>query len=188
MAEAISEHKYPNRLKELIEKEISNDQPFKNKMEEFKKKLSLDYVGYDVLKRYVYGTARIPDELASEIAKKCGVTVDWLMCHLNDYDVIAILKALSTVLKLGPKIECNIHDEEKNFSMSAALYIDDKFYSFLLEINRLNYMRECYIDDEAYSRQMDVIFSKFKDYFKEKFNTDEFDMSKALELQDLNFF
>lgn len=173
-----------NRLKSLIEKNISGD-TFIKKMETFAKENQL---GYESLRRYVYRTSKIPDVVASTLAEKYNVTIDWLMCSpLNDYDVIEILKAFSTVLSVKAERKPIISSGRQTAYPVRTLYMDGKFFSFLIAVQELQYLKKTDIslDDETYCRRMNKIFSEFKDYFIMKFKTEHFDETRALEIEDL---
>lgn len=175
---------YPNRLRALIEKNIYGGS-LQKKMETF---AIANQLGFDSLKRYVYGTAKIPGEVASAVAEKYNVTVDWLMCSpLNDYDVIEILKAFSTVLRVKAERKPIISSGRQTAYPVRTLYMDGKFFSFLIAVQELQYLKKTDIslDDETYCRRMNKIFSEFKDYFIMKFKTEHFDETKALEIEDL---
>ena len=184
MARKKEEMTHPNRLRVLIEKNISGN-TLQKKMETFAIENSL---GFDLLKRYVYGTAKIPVEVASAFAKKYNVTVDWLMCSpLNDYDVIEILKAFSTILRVKAERKPIISNGRKTAYSVRTLYMDEKFFSFLIAVQglQLEMKTDISLDDETYCRRINKIFSEFKDYFIMKFKTGHFDETRALEIENL---
>lgn len=182
------ERPYPNRLKTLIEREFPNITKAQEKIDKFANENQL---GSDLVKRYYYQTANIPDETAALIAKKYGITVEWLMNgSLDDYDIIEILKAFSGVLRVETKKEPFIRDGKSEWHMVRSLYIDKEFFSFLSAVKTLQYERDCDVslDDETFARRMDKILSHYKIYFEVKFKTNSFDKSRALEIENLELF
>lgn len=185
MARSKEDMDYPNRLNELIEKTIPSGSTKEEKRQKFADE---NFINENTLKRYVYGTAKIPDELASELAEKYNVTVDWLMYYkLNDYDVMEILKAFSKIFRVVYKNKPIFYGGERSIGREATLCMDGKFFSFLTAMQQLQLEKErdISLDNETYGRRMDKIFSEFKDYFMIKFNTGQFDVSRAL---DIDFF
>lgn len=177
--------KPPSHIKELIEKEIQDKKTFDEKMRKFAKENS---IGEDVLKRYVYKTAPIPDGTAKALAEKYGVTVEWLMdSPLNDYDVIEILKAFASVLQVGVKNEPFYQQGKPKGHLVRTLYMDEKFFAFLSAMKSLQYekLTDVSLDDETFSRRMEHIISHYKDYFEVKFRTHTFDKSRAFEIENL---
>ncbi len=180
--------RYPNRLRELIEKHFSDSKTLQKKMERFSAENS---IAYDTVKRYVYETANIPSERAAEFAEKYGVTVEWLMDRpLNGYDVTEILTALSAVLRVASKKEPFYRGRKVKGHIVRTLYMDEKFYAFLSKVQELQYQRKTDIslDDETFARRMDKIFSHYKDYFEVKFKTNHFDIASAFEIENLELF
>lgn len=182
-----SAKKPPSHIKKLIEKEIQGKKTFHEKMREF---ATENNIGEDVLKRYVYKTAPIPDGIAKALAEKYGVTGEWLMDRpLNDYDVIEILKAFASVLRVGVKKEPFYQQGKLKGHLVRTLYIDEKFFAFLSVVKSLQYEKntDVSLDDETFSRRMEHIISHYKDYFEVKFRTHTFDESRALEIENLEF-
>ena len=176
---------FPNRLKELVEREISGEKTFKEKMSAFATENS---IGEDILKRYIYKTANIPDETARRLAQKYNVTVEWLMgSPLNDYDVVEILKAFSSVFRVETKIEQGYRDGKLKGQRVKMLYMDKTFFAFLVAIKELQYekLTDVSLDDETFARRMEHIFSHYKDYFEVRFRTHSFDRNRAFEIENL---
>lgn len=176
---------FPNRIRELIEREIQDEKTFHEKMEKFAEE---NHIGQDMLKRYVYETANIPDEKAKELAAKYDVTVEWLMdSPLNDYDVIEILKAFASVLQVKAKKEPLFQEGKITGHIVRTLYMDKKFFAFLSAVQDLQYQKysDVSLDDETFARRMERIFSHYKDYFEVRFRTHNFDKSRAFEIENL---
>ena len=176
---------FPNRLKELVESEISGKKTFKEKMSAFAAENS---IGEDVLKRYIYKTANIPDETAKILAKKYNVSVEWLMdSPLNDYDVLEILKGFASVLQVKAKKVPHFENGKTSAHIERTLYMDETFFSFLSAIMKLQYekLSDVSLDDETFSRRMEQIFSHYKAYFEVRFRTHSFDRNRAFEIENL---
>lgn len=176
---------FPNRLKTLIEREIPGEIGIQKKLEQF---AAENHIGLDILKRYYYQTANIPDETAFQLAEKYDVTIDWLMdSPLKDYDVLDILKAFSGVFKVEAKKEPFFQDGKRECHIVRTLYMDKEFFAFLSAIQSLQYQKltDISLDDETLERRMERIFFHYKDYFEIRFRTNCFDKSKALEIENL---
>lgn len=176
---------YPNRLRTLIEREIPGDAGITKKIQKFAEET---HIGFDILKRCVYRTANISDKTADYLAEKYHVTVEWLMgSAFGDHDVIDILKAFSGVLQVKEKQETFFREGKPERHTVRTLYMDEKFFAFLLAVKKLQYEKrtDISLDDETFARRMEQLFSHYKDYFEIKFKTDWFDESRALEIENL---
>lgn len=176
--------RFPNRIKELIERVIPG-KSLSEKMSEFAHE---NNIGEDTLKRYVYKTANIPDEKAKELAAKYDVTVEWLMdSPLNDYDVVEILKAFASVLRVAVKKEKFYREGKPEGHFVRTLYMDEKLFAFIMAVQHLQYekLTDISLDDETFARRMEKIISHYRDYFEVKFRTHNFDESRAVEIEDL---
>lgn len=182
---AAKEKKPPSHIKELIEREIQGKKTFHKKMQEFAEENS---IGEDVLKRYAYKTAPIPDETAKALAQKYDVTVEWLTdSPLNDYDVVEILKAFASVLRVEVKNEPFHQQGKPKGHVVRTLYMDEKFFAFLATMQHLQYekLTDVSLDDETFSRRAEQIILHYKSYFEVRFRTHSFDRDRAFEIENL---
>ncbi len=179
----MEKRRFPNRLRELIEKEVQNQKTLHQKIEAFAEE---NHLGVDVLSRYVYQTANIPAETAVQLAQKYNVTTEWLM-DLNDYDVLEILKAFSSVLRVKTKKEPFFHKGKSKGRIVRTLYMDEQFFAFLSAVQDLQYQKltDVSLDDETFARRMNQLFLHYKDYFRLKFKTNRFDEARAVEIENL---
>lgn len=176
---------FPNRIKELIEREFQDKEAFAKKMTAF---AAENAIGEDILKRYVYKTANIPDETARKLAQKYNVTVEWLMgSPLNDYDVVEILKGFASILQVKAKKVPHFENGKTSAHIERTLYMDKTFFAFIVAIKELQYekLTDVSLDDETFARRMEHIFSHYKDYFEVRFRTHSFDRNRAFEIENL---
>ena len=189
------EVKYPNRLRELVDRETPSISKKEDKIEAFAEKHNL---GVETLKSYYYEQRPLTMENAILFADYYGITVDWLICRssvLYDGDVMAdIILALSKVFKFNNSGKTRKSKGKLVQFRNNELYIENQFFNFLNDIKSLDYKK--YIDkinnkivsDDEYQAERIEIYSKYREYFKEIFNLHGFNKKMAKRIDSIDIF
>lgn len=150
--------------------------------EEFAERFSISLV---TLNAYLNGNRNIPIDRAIEFTTAYDVTLDWFFGksqYPNECEALS-----SVLLSLRKVLE---YREDTKFGY-PVLYIDKQFANYLKEIYYLRYSKPINDPDYMkYSKDVENIQNRYKEYFSKIWNVSQFNMDKAVEIifaEDLNF-
>lgn len=136
----------------------------------------------------------LPVNVAIDIANEYHTTLDWIYGNssfLTEQDSrVDILFCLRKVFQIGFDKRIEKFANEEIIEKIPVLLIDNKFRTFLFNIKNLEadkVLNE--LDDEEYSYKLNLIYKKYKGYFKEIFNREMIfnpeNASKLFDVEDI---
>lgn len=139
---------------------------------------------------YLNGNRRVPLDNALEWAEKYHFSLDWFYGRTDFIDKNDVMANI--VMSLGKVFRFS----KETPTSESAMQIDRQFFNFVRELQKLENCKEyltitANTDHSVHMQLQELckvvrenIFSKYKDYFVEVFNCDDFDEKNSVRITD----
>lgn len=175
-----TEMKYPNRLKELMERENLT-------IEQFAKQY---YIALKTVNNYRNGNSSIPQDIACKIADDYNVSIDWLYGRSNfsdRNDIMAdILMSLQKVFKFTSSKNPDVKSGNEYDYSAKILFVDKRFCDWIRDVAELKRFKENgIVTSEDYETKYTEVYLKHRDMFRQVFNSDNFNIKNSIAIESL---